>query len=101
MQGPAPDLDDLDPNVKQMIIQGSQAPPIESSVRHLFDDEDEEREKNLVNNMMKDIDEFNMISARGDEEKISIGGAGDSFNDISVEDVKDTDVADIERMMMQ
>ena len=100
MQGPAPDLDDLDPNVKQMIMQGSQAPPIESAVRHLLDDEDEEREQTMVNNMMKDIDEFNMISAR-DDEKLSVGAAGNSLNDISVEDVKDEDVADIERMMMR
>ena len=64
--GPAPDLDKLDPQVKQLLIQGTEAPPVRSMVRHLVDNEDEDRETQLIESMMKDIEEFKVQSARGD-----------------------------------
>lgn len=46
--GPAPNLNNLDPEIKQLLIQGTEAPPIQSMVRHLVDNEDEDREKEFI-----------------------------------------------------
>ena len=44
LQGPAPNLDNLEPEVRELLIQGTEAPPITSVVRHLADQDDEDRE---------------------------------------------------------
>ena len=54
-----PDLDKLDPETRQLILAGIDAPRVTSKVRHLVDDqEDEERENELMNKIMGDITEF-------------------------------------------
>ena len=47
-----------------MILAGVEAPPIHSKVRHLVDDqEDEQRETELISKMMGDITEFEQSTA--------------------------------------
>ena len=68
----------------------------------MFDDEDEQRESQLVSQIQSDIDEFKMLTERDNESSQNGAALGNtSIGNISLDDVKEDELDELEKMMAE